>query len=249
MIENNDEITKNKFISIDKRAIATNLGEILVVDDDNDYTKRIRRNLVSNGYNCETVNSFTQMGKKLDQFPNKFPLVFCDNIQGNPEINKHIRGSEILLSRPDWFNNRKFILVTGWNKDLIEEWNELESRGAKLLEKGPGHVEELLEVCRTIFTPPAIAIANEIENYSEMLISEVPVNLDLFKPKPNNKLVSKTKEKINKYLASFKEQDTRYFYFGNKAFSPKEMIQEINEDSEIGVDMIEMILDSALRRR
>ncbi len=112
-------IDTGHYLQINTSAIALKLGKVLVVDDDTNYTKRIQKNLSLSGYQSECVNSFSEMQRILDAEPKAFPLVFCDNIEGNPKHSKKISGSEILLTRLDWLGNRKFVLVTGWEEKLI----------------------------------------------------------------------------------------------------------------------------------
>jgi hypothetical protein len=241
---------KDNIVAVDEQVIARNLGTVLLVDDEPKYSKTIQELLSVSGYESESLDDFDQLEKKLDENPDEYPLVFCDNINGQPKQNK-ISGSEILFKRSDWFKKRKFVMVTGFPPTQITNAKELSSRGMETISKNDTkHVNRLLEICNETFVPPAEKLAEvltkNLEDYSVMFLEKLPRNLDFNRLFRYERLLKRTKERLNKYLESFEGEDTPYFFINNKTYNPQEMINEIEEDSEVGIYMIDIILDSVL---
>ncbi len=233
--------SEKKFIKVDRDELSKNLGEVLVVDDNGIYTDLISRNLTSVGFESKSINSFVQMESILEE--KHYPLILCDNIDDKSTL----KGSEIILNNNHLFKDSRTVLVTGHPLSQIKDQNELLKRGVIVLQKGEGHVDEIIKICRETFTNKVEAIAQEAEDYVGKLLLNYKDMPKLDNPTPYEKLIKRTRLRFKDYISKLPNPDSPQFFIKGKGLSPNQVMFEIEkDDSEIGVLLIDILLEDIL---
>jgi CheY-like chemotaxis protein len=231
---------ERKLVKLDADQIAAKLKRALIIDDEVDDARRIAEALLdTGGFVCTIVGSLADAAQTLSSA--RFPLVICDNIFEDRPSEK---GSEFIRDQPKLLGDALVILLTGYPRRQIVDVDLLEnSRGVRIVKKGLDVVEELTKLCEQGVQERAARFSRKLEDVIEMFLVDMNHETDIEDLLPGPRILRRARIYLLDYLKRLPRQEQGQFYIAGRVLSPQELTKEVEAASEVGVQLLDMVLD------
>lgn len=230
-----------RLIRIKDENLYARFRRVLLIDDEGDYRDSLSQNLEAVGYHTTTVSSLGAAAQALSE--NRYPLLLFDNMfEDHPQM----KGSEFIRDQQQLLDNSQVVLVTGWPINQIVDRELLINRGVRIVQKAPGHIEEIKHICETTVENNIDQITSKLETFCDSLLSRVEDDSDLDGLLPDPRLISRARSYLRNYLMSLPNQELEQFYMKGRTFTPRSLITEIDIGSDVAALLIDQLLDDLL---
>jgi DNA-binding response OmpR family regulator len=211
---------------------AQDLLKVLVVEDDDGVRETYRDHFEQEGFSADAVENPEAALKALSE--SSFDLVVADVRFPNGSMS----GDEFILDNQALLGNAEPIVVTGYSPDLISRREELVERGVKIYRKGKETFDELTRAANEKLEQRKSNLAEKIRNYAlRMKEGEWALH------PAESKLIEKATVILTGWLRAMKKPDEQSLIYDGRAYSPKQVIEEIERGTEVGVEHVDMMLD------
>jgi len=228
-------------ITINKEQILAKFRRALLIDDDIEYGDSVRRNLETIGFETTVVGSLDAGAQELSS--GEYPIVLCDNIfEDRPKR----KGSEFLRDETELLGTSKAILMTGFALQQIVDLDLLKMRDVKILKKGEGHIDKLKDMCQEIVEDRAKKYEKKMRGLCEALVERVDDETEFDDLINDPYLVARAKTYLINYMKKFPSQELEQFFIAERAYSPKELVEEIRKGTKVSRLLIDSLLDDIL---
>lgn len=222
------------------------LVRVLVIDDDQEFLTEMQEFFSSNSCSVDSASSLDDAEKILKE--NHYEIVIADV---NFDKFSVVKGDRFVLKNQKLFGKAKVVVVTG--EGLSEErYNLLKQKGIDFLEKGEDNFsEELEEFAKKKVEERKNDIAELVQqtvNTSLGHCSETATvavdttSASQSSPEPLSLLMSELKQMLIEWLGTRDEPDEQLLAFGQHVYSANEMIDHIENETDIGLEHVRMLV-------
>jgi DNA-binding NtrC family response regulator len=214
----------------------------LVIDDDHQYVGTVLHELKQRGLSGIGVGNLEQATERLER--DEFGVVVVDN-----RFSGRARGATYVREN-DWIlRGRKVILVTGTIDDIGDpQW--LQDHDVQVLLKGePSHVAEVVDLVHDFASRELNRVRSAAEGELRRLEESATGRPDSSFPPPENvsrigeKMATMSVNHLHKMLNLLPEQDRPQFMIGGREYSPAQLREELDSESDIAIKLVDMLLD------
>jgi CheY-like chemotaxis protein len=230
-----------RMIRVKDESLYARFRRVLLIDDEGDYRDSLSQNLEAVGYHTTAVNSLGAAAQSLSE--SRYPLILFDNIfEDHPQM----KGSEFIRDQRQLLDNSQVVLVTGWPINQIVDRELLTSRGVRIVQKAPGHIEEIKQICETTVENNIDQVTSKLEIFCDSLLNRIEDDSDLDGLLPDPRLISRARSYLRNYLLSLPNQELEQFYIKGETFTPRRLVIELDIGSDVAASLIDQLLDDLL---
>jgi CheY-like chemotaxis protein len=228
-------------LPLEREEILKRFRRALLIDDEVKYASSVKQNLELMGFET-TVSSSIDAGAQ-ELLTRSYPIIICDNVFGQPS---NRRGSEFIRDHANLLRDGRVVLMTGFPEKHIVDFELLSVRGVKFIRKGSGAIEELKRYCREAVNDRAQEFTEYLGNVCRTLISDAEHDTPVENFTADDPLITRARTYLVNYMKKFPNPELAQFSILGRAYSPLELIHEIEQRSEVSTILIDQLLDDIL---
>lgn len=209
---------------------------LLLLDDERHFLEQATNLFKEWGWDVDPVVNLESAQTHLEK--RKYQLVIADvTIEG-----EEITGDEFIVRNAPTMRDASIVLITGKGEDVIgkERREELKSLGVTFLQKGNA-VERLREITSQKIAQQQSLVNNYLRQSVDQLIGGDVEHESM--PNVYDEMANDLKQMLVDWLESRKDRDQKEICYGGKEYSINELIEEIEQGTEVGKDHIRMMMD------
>ena len=232
---------------------------ILIIDDVEKFLDKVSEFFINLGYDVDTARTPEEAKSLLKGNENKYQIVACDINFG--QLSK-TKGDRFIIENPLLFGKAKRLIISAGEWLTPERKKQLSEANIAFFEKTSHLNKKLKEVSReendkwtkvqkivTTETVPSIerAIGAKVKLTFGRATPTAATTATAPALRPERQLselaTRKMKRTIINWLKSRGSLDEPVFAYGRRVYSANQMIDEVESESEVGFDHVEMLLD------
>lgn len=218
---------------------------VLLVDDDEAFLEGVRENFRARGYHVDTARTPEESERLYKEKKGMYQLVVYDvNFSDSSEM----KGDQFIERVDEIFGKSKKVLISGGEWLTQDRRRHLQETGITFLEKNHIVNERLAELTKHEVTEKQSNIEKILSPVRSDIERKVgrPVHLKVVPSQqvaPDMLLVVKEslKRTLIKWLKTRSEPHMPVFAYGNRVYSPNDMVVEIDRETEVGLEHIRML--------
>lgn len=233
---------------------------ILIVDDDENFLDEAREYFTACGCDVDTALTPEEATLILQkEGKNKYQLIVTDYDFGDLS---DIKGDKFARENRHLFGKAKIVIISGAQSMKPEIHNRLKAAEARFLEKNMSLNKTLQEITQRENQKRTQDIEKIVKKETAPRIKEItgrPVDIRIVSgaaatataaapapaPQPErlpDVLVQRLKRTLIKWLSTRSERDRPMLACGNEVYSANQMIEQVKNETEVGLEHIQMLL-------
>jgi hypothetical protein len=136
--------------------------------------------------------------------------------------------------------------MTGYPEKHIVDADLLKIRGVIILLKEPGAIDELIRICHNEAELRAEQFAQKLVEIFGSVVENVDDLSELSRMFEESYLVQRAQSYLLNYLKKFPNKELAQFVIMGKAYSPNELISQVEKKTEVSRVLVDQLLDDIL---
>lgn len=236
-------------------AVSIPRPSILIIDDDVGFLEGAREYFAARGYDVDTSRTPEEAERILtENGKDKYQVIITDDNFGKLSKTK---GHEFVLRNHHLFGKAKAVMISGAEHPSPEILQQLANAKTPYLEKSGSLKATLATITQQENQRRTNEIEQVVKKETARRIEELtgrPVAIQILAigaaaaaaPAPQPKLevaLESLKQTLIKWLQLRGELDEPVFAYGKRIYSANEMIREVETETDVGIEHVQMLLD------